>query len=342
MQYIELPGTDLQASVLGFGCAPIMGRVGRRTALRALEEGYRYGINYFDVARSYGYGKAEAVVGEFIQKRREKVLLATKIGLEPPSNSRSLHLILPIVRQVLSWLPSGAQNLLKSSVKKSGVTRAEQGRFDVAMARESLHTSLRELGTDYVDVLLLHLCTLADMRNPDLLRFLGDCVREGKVRYCGVATDMYSCNTIFSESTFFNIAQFENNICSPGCSLFNQGNDTAIITHSPMGQQVNLLQQIVTYAKQHPHRRKEWSAMIGQDIREEKTAAHLLLSYALQANARGPVLCSMFDTAHLMSNVKTATDPLPEDGLNTLLPHLGSALGCGAFGEEDPGQPRSL
>ena len=79
-----------------------MGRVGRRTGLRALDEGYEHGINYFHVASLYNCEKAEAVVGRFIQKRRQKVRIAPKVGLKPLALKGAVHLMLLVVRQVLS------------------------------------------------------------------------------------------------------------------------------------------------------------------------------------------------------------------------------------------------
>ena len=62
MRPIQLRGTELKSSALGFGCANLMGRVGRRESLRALELAFDQGISYFDTARSYGWGKSEGSV----------------------------------------------------------------------------------------------------------------------------------------------------------------------------------------------------------------------------------------------------------------------------------------
>ncbi|MFX6040902.1 aldo/keto reductase, partial [Acinetobacter baumannii] len=58
---------------LGFGCAPMLGRVGRKDSLRALAIAYDNGIRHFDVARSYGFGEAEALLGEFLAGKRQHV-----------------------------------------------------------------------------------------------------------------------------------------------------------------------------------------------------------------------------------------------------------------------------
>ena len=42
---------------------------------------YDAGIRHFDVARSYGYGDAEGVVGEFLRGCSEQVTVTSKFGL---------------------------------------------------------------------------------------------------------------------------------------------------------------------------------------------------------------------------------------------------------------------
>ncbi len=83
MEYRRLGETDLKVSVLGFGASPL-GDVFRKTdgAERngsvhlAVDEG----INYFDVSPYYGITLAETRLGEALEGRREKVVLATKCG----------------------------------------------------------------------------------------------------------------------------------------------------------------------------------------------------------------------------------------------------------------------
>ena len=69
---------EIRASVLGFGCGSVMGRVGREESLRAMNVAWDAGITLFDTARSYGFGEAEAVLGEFLSGKREQAVIATK------------------------------------------------------------------------------------------------------------------------------------------------------------------------------------------------------------------------------------------------------------------------
>jgi L-galactose dehydrogenase len=83
MEYRRLGGTELQVSVLGFGASPL-GDVFRKTepAERnaAVHLALDRGINFFDVSPYYGITLAETRLGEALQGRRDKAILATKCG----------------------------------------------------------------------------------------------------------------------------------------------------------------------------------------------------------------------------------------------------------------------
>jgi len=321
MRYVDLPGTDLRASVLGFGCAPIMGRVGRRTALGALEKAYDYGVNYFDVARSYGYGRAEAVLGEFLQGRRDEVLVATKVGMGPPPAPRRelLRTALPLARKLMSWLPHRGREVLKKSVARSGVSKAKSGQFEASQVRQSLEESLRNLKTDYVDVLLLHDCCPADVNDPALLTFLEESVRAGKVRYYGVATEVEACNQILAEHPVLQVAQFAHHLCDPGKERLASGCNVATVTHSPFGRNINFIQRLADCAVEHPDAVKKWTAQTGLDMRRRSNIARVLLSHVLHQNQHGVVLSSMFNENHIAANVGTARRPVPREVLDPVV-----------------------
>ena len=105
MKYVNLRGTTLMPSLLGFGCASIMGKVGKRQSVRALETAYNEGITHYDVARSYGYGEAESVLGNFIKGKRDKICVATKFGIRATKTSFLLRMAKPLARKALLAFP---------------------------------------------------------------------------------------------------------------------------------------------------------------------------------------------------------------------------------------------
>lgn len=175
---------ELQVSVLGFGCGAVMGRVGPRESLRAMGTAWDEGINLFDTARSYGYGDAEAVLGEFVRGKRDQAVIATKYGVAPEKLSRLRRVALPLVRSAMQF------PRIRSILRRSRLSSSPKRQFTVAGLRSSIETSLRQLRTDYVDLLYLHEATSDTLRQQDLMTELDTLVRAGKVLRVGVYCGM--------------------------------------------------------------------------------------------------------------------------------------------------------
>ena len=81
MLYRKLGNTGLDVSALGFGAMRLPhagGAVDRGESLRLMHAAFELGVNYIDTAHTYLDGQSEALVGEAIRDRRDRVLLATK------------------------------------------------------------------------------------------------------------------------------------------------------------------------------------------------------------------------------------------------------------------------
>jgi aryl-alcohol dehydrogenase-like predicted oxidoreductase len=115
---------------------------------RALE----LGVNFFDTANVYSNGESEAVLGRAIRDftRRDEVVLATKVWgpMRPGPNGRGLSR-----KAILS----------------------------------EVDNSLRRLGTDYIDLYIIHRYDY-DTPLEETLAALDDVVRAGKVRYLGASS----------------------------------------------------------------------------------------------------------------------------------------------------------
>jgi len=91
MQYRTLGRTNLKVSEIGFGGAQVgipnymetwdpRGAREQQTILDALDRALDLGLNYVDTAPSYGDGISEEVLGRVVGKRRDEIVLATKLS----------------------------------------------------------------------------------------------------------------------------------------------------------------------------------------------------------------------------------------------------------------------
>lgn len=117
------------------------------------------GINLIDTAPIYGLGHSEQIVGKAVQDRRDRVLIATKCGLLPPTNDNGLP------RRCL---------------------RAE------SIIREC-EASLRRLRTDTID---LYQCHWPDPDTPieETMQAMQRLLEQGKIRAIGVSN--FGCQSL--------------------------------------------------------------------------------------------------------------------------------------------------
>jgi D-threo-aldose 1-dehydrogenase len=277
MQTVALPGTDLTPSRLAFGSALLMVRRGRRESVRLLEVAHDSGITHFDTARSYGYGEAESALGEFISRRRDDVTVATKLGIVPPRRSRGLRAAKVLARVAANRVPA-----LRPVLRRGAQAAVRAGRFHPSEARSSLETSLRELRTEAVDILLLHECKPEDLQVEGLLSFLEEVVREGKVRYFGTATDPESTGVILTERPeFARVVQLSHNVLDRTLEQLPALSRAAVITHSAVRTPLTRLTELMRDGE----RRERWSETLGVDCAQPGALGRLLLAYALESNA---------------------------------------------------------
>ena len=84
MQYAQLGRTGLAVSRAGFGgggIGQVWGTTDEDEAIAAVHRALDLGITFFDVAPSYGDGKAEEALGKALEGRTEPVVVATKVRL---------------------------------------------------------------------------------------------------------------------------------------------------------------------------------------------------------------------------------------------------------------------
>ena len=137
---------SLDVSLAGLGCGNFGFFSDESQSTAVVHAALDLGITHFDVADVYGEGLAETFLGRALGRRRSEVVITTKFGSSsPPGGPR----------------PGSA-----------------------AWAKRACEASLQRLGTDWVDLLLLH---QPDPGNPivETLQALGELRTQGKVREIG-------------------------------------------------------------------------------------------------------------------------------------------------------------
>lgn len=159
MKYVQLGKSDLTVSRICMGCMgfgrPDAGMhswtLPEAQSLEILRYGLDRGINFFDTAMGYQGGTSEEFVGRAIKNfvKREDVVLATKF--------------IPRTIQEIEQNVSGQQHI-----------------------HDMLHSSLRRMGLDYIDLYIYHMW---DYNTPieEILEGLHDVVKAGKARFVGIS-----------------------------------------------------------------------------------------------------------------------------------------------------------
>ena len=184
MEYRALGNTGLQVSVIGMGCSRVGRSVfedNRKQARVLLEKAFDAGINYFDTAPNYAYGDSERFLGEIFGTRRDRVIIATKGGYCYSSSAHYAQYLLPVIGPFRRILSRQRTQLKRRSRKRQD--------FSTRFLRENLEQSLRHLRTDYVDLYQLHSPPADAIESDEVLRFLEDSIRDGKVRYCAASVN---------------------------------------------------------------------------------------------------------------------------------------------------------
>ncbi|MGA2162421.1 MAG: aldo/keto reductase, partial [Methanoregula sp.] len=83
MLYRTVPKTGDRLSILGFGCMRLPSKnrsIDEERAIRQIRHAIDSGVNYFDTAPAYHFGKSEQILGKaLLDGYREKVRIATKL-----------------------------------------------------------------------------------------------------------------------------------------------------------------------------------------------------------------------------------------------------------------------
>lgn len=158
MKYRTLGSTGITLSEIGFGTwgiggnhegAVAYGATDDKQSEEALELAFDKGINFYDTSDLYGNGHAERLLNRFIARRRSDCIISTKAGF----TGHGLE-----------------QN------------------FSSSYLLNALDKSLDRMGTDYVDIFMLHSPNLDKLKNlEDLAATFEKLKKTGRIRAWGIS-----------------------------------------------------------------------------------------------------------------------------------------------------------
>ena len=278
---------------IGFGCAWLDARRGRALSVDLLKFALDCGVTYFDTARMYVSGAAEGILGELCSASRERMVVVSKAGILPAQNTPAIRLGRRALRLVHKLAPH---------VPTPSAFVPRRAAFDVVSLRQSVETTLRELRTSYLDVLLLHQCEPQHI-NDELLSLLERFRSEGKVLRYGVATDASPALAISQKwPQLCSVRQIPNSVWQPTLASLPVM-PGLVVTHSVLGGR---FRQLCRVLHDDADLRARWRARLDLDAADPSTLARLLLLHALHANPDGVVLFSSSSKANIAKNVALA------------------------------------
>ena len=169
MLYRKFGSSDLETSVVGFGGWPMgrghYGSFDELQVINSIQRSIDLGVTLFDTAAVYGWGEGEKLLGRAIEGKRQDIVIVSKGGL--------------------LWDAPGGPSQRDSSRES---------------LEKSLDESLTRLGTDYLDLYLIH---WPDESRPmaEPMEAFAEFERQGKIRYGGVSNfnpqQMADCLEVF-------------------------------------------------------------------------------------------------------------------------------------------------
>ena len=116
LDYRKFGKTDLDISVLGFGCGAVGGLMVRgehKDMLKTVEFALQAGINYFDTARAYGDGLSEIHLGALLRELGSpNVIIGTKIKLNKEHSGSIQNNVLDQINNSLNRLGSESVDIV--------------------------------------------------------------------------------------------------------------------------------------------------------------------------------------------------------------------------------------
>ncbi len=312
MNYRYFGSTGLRVSEIGLGCSSIGGGVFHKDdgeSVRVLHRAFELGVNFYDTADSYGYGRSEELIGRAFEGRRREIVIASKVGTLPSVLGRVSGNLLPILQPFRHAIQPWKDTL-------KGLSKRGQD-FSSPRIKKAIEQSLRRLRTDYLDLYQLHNPPTYVLERGEVFETLDDLERQGKIRFYGVSTrtitDALLClryPNISSLQVVLNILEQE---AVRELLPLSQLKGVAIIARTPLAR--GLLTEKMTVQTGPPKSRKELQMARAKVeelsflVNEKRTLSQAAIQFVLHHPQVSVVIPGTKAVKHLEENVVALEAP---------------------------------
>jgi aryl-alcohol dehydrogenase-like predicted oxidoreductase len=211
---IKLGSQGLVVPVVGLGCMgmtkiahmDIYGKSDEAESIATIHRSLELGGNFLDTADLYGPLANERLIAKAIKGNRNQYILASKFGYEIDDNEQ------------LTWQINGKPVYVKKALERS----------------------LKNLGTDHIDLYYLH---RLDPATPieETVAAMAELVKEGKIRYIGLSEvssetikKAHAIHPLTAVQTEYSL--FERKVEEAGILNTLQGLGIGFVAYSPLGR----------------------------------------------------------------------------------------------------------
>ncbi len=314
---LRLGGTGIETSELGFGCADLFRVPSSRARRRLLDAALDAGICHFDVAPMYTLGLAEGELGRFAQGRRDRVVIATKFGIEPTRAARLLGVAQAPVQRLLGAAPGLRE---RARPPDADPTSGRVGRllyrraFDAGAARAGLERSLRALRTDHLDILFVHDPLPEEVEADAVGEYLESARSAGRIRAWGVAGEPGSALAAAARlGPAIPVLQLRRGLLDA-----RGGDETGVEAQATIrfGVIGRALPRILARVRADETTRLRWNEAVGDDCADAEVVASLLLRDALDRDRSAPVLFGTVHVGRIEAAARTVGGPIDPSSLD--------------------------
>jgi aryl-alcohol dehydrogenase-like predicted oxidoreductase len=207
MENRKLGRSGIEVSPMGIGCWAIggigwSGGADDAESIRGIHKALELGVNFFDTADVYGFGRSERVLGQALAGRREQAVIATKFTYTWDEETQT------------DTGPNVAPDYIRSACE----------------------ASLKRLNTDYIDLYQFHWNEYGPEGAEEIRETLEGLVAAGKIRSYGWSTDFADRARIFAQGPNCSAIQVELNVVddSPDVLAVCEEFDLAAINRGPL------------------------------------------------------------------------------------------------------------